>query len=195
MNSLTLAPPPSAASFSPDAHRPMTVAAPTCLRVLVAEDQPLLRRLMVRTIEQLGHEVVGAEDGAQAWNMFMQRPADVVITDWLMPEMDGLDLCRRLRAEYTDTAPYVILASVLGDSNDVQNGLEAGPVGAYGWRSGAHAVLCSPTTGSSRETVVPDRRGSKPVDLHTKPLPAATISSVFCKRGTFGSKRPAVRVR
>jgi DNA-binding response OmpR family regulator len=62
----------------------------------------------------------------RAWELFAAQPADVVITDWLMPEMDGLDLCRRLRAECADASPYVILASVLDDPRDVQNGLRAG---------------------------------------------------------------------
>jgi DNA-binding response OmpR family regulator len=57
---------------------------------------------------------------------FAAQGADVVITDWLMPGMDGLDLCRRLRAECANSVPYVILASVLDDPRDVENGLSAG---------------------------------------------------------------------
>jgi DNA-binding response OmpR family regulator len=116
----------AAVSYLPDLPRLWAVAAPNCLRVLVAEDQPLVRRLMVKTIEKLGHEAVAAEDGVQAWELFAARPADVVITDWLMPGMDGLALCRRLRAECADASPYVILASILDDPRDVQNGLRAG---------------------------------------------------------------------
>ena len=145
MKSASLASPVAGLSFLPDLPRLMAVAAPTCLRVLVAEDQPLLRRLMVRTIEKLGHEAVAAEDGVQAWELFAAQPADVVITDWLMPGMDGLDLCRRLRAECADSSPYVILASVLDDPRDVQNGLRAGadeylikPIFAARARGAAH---------------------------------------------------------
>ena len=127
MKSATLASPQlDSVSFAPDLPHLMAVAAPACLRVLVAEDQPLLRRIMVRTIEKLGHQAIPAEDGAQAWALFAAQPADVVITDWLMPGMDGLDLCRRLRAECADSFPYVILASVLDDPRDVQSGLRAG---------------------------------------------------------------------
>jgi DNA-binding response OmpR family regulator len=127
MKSATLVSPQlDSVSFAPDLPHLVAVAAPTCLRVLVAEDQPLWRRIMVRIIEKLGHQAVAAEDGAQAWELFTAQPADVVITDWLMPGMDGLDLCRRLRAECADSFPYVILASVLDDPLDVQSGLQAG---------------------------------------------------------------------
>jgi DNA-binding response OmpR family regulator len=129
MTSAVLTSPSAALSFPPDvahgAHGAVAVAAPPCLRVLVAEDQPLLRRIMVRMIQKLGHQAIGAENGTRAWELFVQRPSDVVITDWLMPGMDGLDLCRRLRAEFADL-PYVILASVLDDPQDVQDGLSAG---------------------------------------------------------------------
>jgi CheY-like chemotaxis protein len=119
VRSATLTAPVAEVPFSPDLPGLMAVAAPTSLRVLVAEDQPLLRRIMVRTIEKLGHQAVAAEDGAQAWELFAAQPADVVITDWLMPGMDGLDLWLHIRAEYVDSHPYVILASVLDDPVDV----------------------------------------------------------------------------
>jgi DNA-binding response OmpR family regulator len=129
MTSALAARPSATVSFTPDLpDMPFSVAvdAPVCLRVLIAEDQPLLRRLMMRMIEKLGHQAVAAEDGAQAWKLFVQQPADVVITDWLMPEMDGLALCRRLKADLVESVPYVILASVLDDPRDVRNGLRAG---------------------------------------------------------------------
>src|SRR5712692_4102836 len=88
-------------------------AASGCLRVLVAEDDQVSRVRLVRTIQRLGHEVLVAADGVEAWEVFAERGADVVVTDWLMPGLDGPELCRRVRADSSAPYTYVIFSTAL----------------------------------------------------------------------------------
>ncbi len=67
------------------------------MRILVVDDEPLSRHVLQATVEQLGHEWTAAENGQAAWQCFNQDRPDVLITDLLMPEVDGLKLCRRVR--------------------------------------------------------------------------------------------------
>ncbi len=72
------------------------VAAP--LEVLVADDDDAAREALVAAVESLGHRCRAARDGLEAWELHRQRRADVILSDWKMPGMDGLELCRRTRA-------------------------------------------------------------------------------------------------
>jgi len=68
------------------------------MRILVAEDDPIARKMLVRTLTEVGHQVTSAEDGEKAWEMFQADPVPVVVTDWQMPKMSGIDLCKAIRA-------------------------------------------------------------------------------------------------
>ena len=68
------------------------------MKVLVAEDDPVSRRLLQSYLERWGHEVVTAENGTAAWALFENENYPIVISDWMMPEMDGLELIGRIRA-------------------------------------------------------------------------------------------------
>jgi sigma-B regulation protein RsbU (phosphoserine phosphatase) len=68
------------------------------MRILIAEDSLTQSVDLRRRLEAMGHEVVAA-DGLQAWKLLQARPERLVITDWMMPEMSGLDLCRKIRSE------------------------------------------------------------------------------------------------
>jgi two-component system cell cycle response regulator len=65
--------------------------------ILIAEDNPVSRRLMETTLRQADFEVVSAENGVEALKIFKKRFFPIVLTDWGMPEMDGLQLCRSIR--------------------------------------------------------------------------------------------------
>ena len=96
------------------------------MKVLVADDD-LVSRLMVQSaVESLGHDCLSAADGEQAWQALSYFHADVVITDWMMPGMDGLELCRRIRANDIGAYTYVILVTSLGERDNVLSGMEAG---------------------------------------------------------------------
>ena len=96
------------------------------LRVLVADDDASCRLVVQAAVERLGHECRVATDGDQAWKLFQEARPDVLITDWMMPGLDGPELCRRARQHKADGYTYIILATALGDHENVIEGMEAG---------------------------------------------------------------------
>jgi PAS domain S-box-containing protein len=95
-------------------------------RVLVAEDDRVAARVLERLLRQAGYEVRLAHDGKQAWEMYQQQPVPLVITDWMMPEMDGLELCRRLRENPHNGYTYIILLTARDQKEDQVTALESG---------------------------------------------------------------------
>ncbi len=73
------------------------------MRVLTAEDSAVTRRILREAVESLGHECLEATDGAAAWALYLEAGADAIISDWIMPGMDGPELCRQVRAHTCDT--------------------------------------------------------------------------------------------
>lgn len=97
------------------------------MKVLVAEDDAVSRMILQRAVEKFGHEVLVAEDGRKAWELYQKTPGvDVVISDWMMPDMDGLELCRRLREEERDEYTFFIFLTALGDKEHLLKGMQAG---------------------------------------------------------------------
>jgi DNA-binding response OmpR family regulator len=96
------------------------------MKVLVADDSPLIRRLIEVAVVDRGHAVIVAEDGSAAWDAFEREHPSLVIVDWQMPEVDGLEVCRRIRTSpwARDTFVLVVTGRVEGD--DVVNALDAG---------------------------------------------------------------------
>ena len=93
---------------------------------LVAEDDRVAARVLERLLRQAGYEVQVAHDGKQAWAIYQQQPVPLVITDWMMPEMDGLELCRRLREQLQENYTYIILLTARDQKEDRIAALEAG---------------------------------------------------------------------
>jgi DNA-binding response OmpR family regulator len=79
------------------------------MKVLVADDDRTSRALVAGALRKLGHEVVEAADGASAWDAQGRSGARVVVSDWVMPDIDGLELCRRVRARKDKPYVYFIL--------------------------------------------------------------------------------------
>lgn len=96
------------------------------MKVLIAEDEAISRRLLQAYLEWLGYEVAAAENGAEAWRLFQAGEFHIVISDWLMPEMDGLDLIRRIRACQRPGYVYTILLTAKFRKEDIVAGMEAG---------------------------------------------------------------------
>ena len=96
------------------------------MRVLVADDETTSRLIACRAVERLGHECEKAADGVMAWEMIQAREFDVLITDWMMPGLDGPELCRRVRASKRDGYTYILMATSLSGASDVVAGMEAG---------------------------------------------------------------------
>ncbi|MEW5976629.1 MAG: SpoIIE family protein phosphatase [Acidobacteriota bacterium] len=96
------------------------------MKILIAEDEVVSRRLLQRTLEKMGHTVVATADGEAAWQQFEQNGFSVVITDWTMPRMDGLELIRRIRALDRRGYTYVLLLTARSEHEDIVVGLQAG---------------------------------------------------------------------
>jgi two-component system cell cycle response regulator len=96
------------------------------MRVLIAEDDAVSRLILRKSIAKLGHECAVAEDGDRAWELCSSQPVDVVISDWMMPGLDGPELCRRIRQADGDGYIYVILLTSLDDKQHLLDGLQAG---------------------------------------------------------------------
>lgn len=97
------------------------------MRILIAEDESVSRRFLQKILAQWGHEVLVTEDGAQAWELLRKpNPPQVLLLDWMMPNMDGVSLVRKIRAEMPGKHPYVILLTVLDGSENIVTALEAG---------------------------------------------------------------------
>lgn len=94
-------------------------------RILVAEDDPFIRRFIAAVVDDAGWDVTLTEDGEQAWRAFEAEPGafDVVVTDVRMPIMSGLELAERIRRE---SGVAIIAISALGSDEQVVAGLEAG---------------------------------------------------------------------
>ncbi|MGH2522995.1 MAG: response regulator, partial [Anaerolineales bacterium] len=96
------------------------------MKILIAEDDPVQRRLLTLHLNHAGHEVEQAGNGRVAWELLQREHRRFVITDWMMPDMGGLDLIRRIRAGSFPGYTYIMLLTALDGKHDVITGLEAG---------------------------------------------------------------------
>ncbi len=97
------------------------------MKVLIAEDDAVSRTILKKSVEKFGHECLAAEDGEKAWELFQNTPeVDVVISDWMMPGVDGPELCRRVRETKSDSYTFFIFLTALGDKEHLLEGMRAG---------------------------------------------------------------------
>jgi len=96
------------------------------MRILVADDDTVSRLLLVAALRKLGHEVVATKDGREAWSAFQTETFPLLILDWMMPEVDGLDLCRRVRAENRARYTYIILLTMMEGKGSYLAAMDAG---------------------------------------------------------------------
>jgi sigma-B regulation protein RsbU (phosphoserine phosphatase) len=90
------------------------------LNILAVEDDILARKIICRSLRRLGHEVIEAADGEEAWTLLQAGGIRVVVCDWMMPRLDGLELCRRIRAKIGAEYIYFILLTGNSASDDNQ---------------------------------------------------------------------------
>ena len=102
-------------------------AGEAVMKILIAEDDFTSRSILTAILKKWGFDPVVTEDGGAAWDV-LQRPdaPELVLLDWNMPGMDGLEICRRLREIDSSNPPYVILLTARGEKGDIVQGLEAG---------------------------------------------------------------------
>jgi two-component system, cell cycle response regulator len=94
--------------------------------ILIVEDNPVSLKILEMIIKNAGYEVIPARDGSQALNILKEKFIPVVITDWVMPEMDGLELCRKIRQINFSGYVYIIFFTTKDSKGDIVAGLEAG---------------------------------------------------------------------
>lgn len=79
------------------------------MKILIAEDDYISRKLLLTTLKQFGHDVVAFDNGMEAWEAHKESPFRIIVSDWLMPELDGLQFCRKVRQNRQQEYTYFIL--------------------------------------------------------------------------------------
>lgn len=96
-------------------------------RILVAEDDPISRKLLQANLKKWNYDVVMTEDGIQAWEVMIgPAPPQVLILDWMMPGIDGLELAQRIRQNDEISSVHIIMLTAKGRNEDIVEGLNAG---------------------------------------------------------------------
>jgi len=96
------------------------------MKTLIADDDRDLRETLAVLLRFEGYDVVEAANGMEAWHQFEQSRFTLVLTDWMMPKLDGLELCRRIRATEHPYYPYVILLTALKGKDHFLQAMSAG---------------------------------------------------------------------
>jgi sigma-B regulation protein RsbU (phosphoserine phosphatase) len=100
------------------------------MRILIAEDDAVTRKMLEASLERLGMDVITAHDGDAAWRVLEtlkgKNAPELVVLDWMMPGLEGIEICRRLRGTPGFELVYVILLTSRGDKGDLADGLAAG---------------------------------------------------------------------
>jgi sigma-B regulation protein RsbU (phosphoserine phosphatase) len=97
------------------------------MKILIAEDDPVSRRVLEATLLKWGYEVLVATNGTDAWEILQRDDApSLAVLDIMMPGIDGLEVCRRVRQSPSATPPYLILLTAMASKDEVVNGIQAG---------------------------------------------------------------------
>ena len=97
------------------------------MRILIAEDDPVSRRLLEAKLSKWGYDVAVTRDGNEAWEALRgEDPPGLAVLDWMMPGIDGVEICRRMRREAREYYTYLILLTALHRNEDIVAGMEAG---------------------------------------------------------------------
>ena len=96
------------------------------MRVLIAEDENLTREIIASTLHQMGHETVVTTNGLEAFQVYQRETVEVMMLDWMMPEMDGLDVCRNVRGSPQDEYTYIIMLTAQSGKQNYMTAINAG---------------------------------------------------------------------
>lgn len=96
------------------------------MRIMIVDDDLVSRKKMERLIQSLGHETISAKDGMEGWEIWKNEKTRMVITDWVMPEMDGIGLVEKIRASEGNQYTFLIMVTSKKEVNDIVSGMEAG---------------------------------------------------------------------
>ena len=107
--------------------RLQAVMLPKRSRILMAEDDPISARILQVALEKFEYEIVVARDGAEAWEKFNQEPVRLIVSDWMMPRLDGLALCEKVRAH--PKIPYTYFILLTANHTSAENYEQASAAG------------------------------------------------------------------
>ncbi|HZK43724.1 MAG TPA: diguanylate cyclase [Syntrophomonadaceae bacterium] len=97
------------------------------MQILIAEDEPISRHILETALKEWGFDFIVTKNGAEAWNVLQQDGSpNIVILDWMMPGMDGIEICRKLRERNSANYTYIILLTSRSRPEDVIRGLDSG---------------------------------------------------------------------
>lgn len=96
------------------------------MKILIVEDEPIFRRMVRKNLLEVGYDVVEAEDGQTAWDLFQRESFQFVITDWMMPKMNGPQLVQNIRMSGQGNYTYIIMLTAMDDKDNVIFGIESG---------------------------------------------------------------------
>jgi len=97
------------------------------MKVMIVEDEPISRRVLENFLREWGYEVISTTDGMTAWEIIRSPDApSLIISDWMMPNMDGVELCEKIRGMEKDQYTYFILLTTRAEKGDIIKGLHSG---------------------------------------------------------------------
>jgi len=96
------------------------------IKVLVVEDDPFFQRILTKRLQAEGYQVFAAGDGREGMKAIVSFEPDLVISDWMMPEVDGLELCQSIKTGLREAAPYFILLTAKGEISNKLLALDTG---------------------------------------------------------------------
>ena len=99
---------------------------PASLKILIAEDDPISKRVLTKTLQDLGYDVIHASDGRAAFELFRSDPTPIVISDWMMPGRDGISLCQDIRGLNRTEYTHFILLTARVDRESYRHAMSAG---------------------------------------------------------------------
>ena len=96
------------------------------MRVLAAEDNPVFQSMLKTMLTRWGYEAVMARDGTEAWNILESDAPRLAVLDWMMPGIDGVEICRKIRSANREPYVYILLLTARTESQDLIEGMDAG---------------------------------------------------------------------
>ena len=105
---------------------PVESSPPQEFKILVADDSPIYRKLVEYALSDQPYTVLFAKNGRQAVDLFAQHQPNLVVTDWVMPDLTGIELCQHIRGQGQTVYTYVIMLTSMSDKDKIVSGLAAG---------------------------------------------------------------------
>ncbi len=96
------------------------------MKILIVEDEIVSQKRLELLIQHLGYETVVANNGAEGWELWKSERPRIVITDWVMPELDGLELCKKIRLSEGSLYTYIVMVTSKSETHDLVESMDAG---------------------------------------------------------------------